>query len=54
MVAHAYEHVPYYRETMRRLGLAPGDIAVGGDLAKLPLIEREQLQRDPEYFVSRA
>ncbi len=25
-VAHAYEHVPYYRETMDRLGLGPADI----------------------------
>jgi phenylacetate-CoA ligase len=53
-VAHAHEHVPYYRETMRKLGLGPGDFATVDDLAKLPLIEREQLQRDPEYFVSRA
>jgi phenylacetate-CoA ligase len=53
-VDHAHEHVPYYRETMRRLGLGPGDIATPADLAKLPLIEREQLQRDPEFFVSRA
>ncbi len=53
-VAHAHEHVPYYRETMRRLGLGPADFETANDLAKLPLIEREQLQRDPEYFVSRA
>jgi len=53
-VAHAHAHVPYYRETMRRLGLGPGDFETADDLAKLPLIEREQLQRDPEYFVSRA
>jgi phenylacetate-CoA ligase len=53
VVAHAYEHVPYYRETMRRLGLAPGDLKIGADLAKLPLLERHELQRDPEYFVSR-
>jgi phenylacetate-CoA ligase len=53
-VAHAYEHVPYYRETMRRLALVPSDLRTAADLAKLPLIEREQLQRDPEYFVSRA
>jgi phenylacetate-CoA ligase len=53
-VAHAHEHVPYYRETMRRLGLGPGDIATAADIARLPLIERDQLQRDPEYFVSRA
>ena len=53
-VAHAYEHVPYYRETMRRLGLTPADIARAEDIARLPLIERDQLQRDPEYFVSQA
>ena len=51
-VAHAYAHVPYYRETMRRLILTPQDFRSAGDLALLPLIEREQLQRDPEYFRS--
>lgn len=53
-VAHAYEHVPYYRETMRRMGIGPGDIRTVPDLSRLPLIERDRLQRDPEYFVSRA
>jgi phenylacetate-CoA ligase len=52
MVSYAQEHVPYYRETLDRLGLTPGDFATADDLARLPLIEREQLQRDPEYFVS--
>lgn len=53
-VAHAYQHVPYYRETMDRLGLGAADFAAAADLARLPLIERGQLQRDPEYFLSRA
>ncbi len=53
-VAHAYEHVPFYRETMRRLGLGPGEIRTEADLAALPLIDREQVQRDPEFFLSRA
>jgi phenylacetate-CoA ligase len=53
-VAHAHAHVPYYRETMRRLGLAPADFRRAADLARLPLIEREHLQRDPEYFLSTA
>jgi phenylacetate-CoA ligase len=53
-VAHAYEHVPYYQETMRRLGLTPADIVTGADLARLPIIERAELQRDPEYFISQA
>jgi phenylacetate-CoA ligase len=53
-IAHAYRHVPYYRETLRRLGLGPGDFGDATDLARLPVIEREQLQRDPEFFLSRA
>jgi phenylacetate-coenzyme A ligase PaaK-like adenylate-forming protein len=53
-VAHAHRHVPYYRDTLRRLGLSPDDFRNAGDLARLPLIEREQLQRDPEYFLSQA
>jgi phenylacetate-CoA ligase len=51
-IAHAHAHVPYYRETMRRLGLRPCDIRSADDLARLPVIEREQLQSDPEYFAS--
>jgi phenylacetate-CoA ligase len=53
-VEHAYQHVPYYRDTMRRLGLVPADFRTEADLARLPLIAREDLQREPEYFVSRA
>jgi phenylacetate-CoA ligase len=51
-IAYAQAHVPYYRETMRRLILTPGDFRTADDLARLPLIEREQLQRNPQYFVS--
>lgn len=51
-VAYAFEQVPYYRETMRRLGLGPADFTCAADLGKLPVIERAQLQRDPEYFLS--
>lgn len=53
-ITHAYRHVPYYRETMCRLGMTPADFADASDVARLPLLEREQLQRDPEYFVSKA
>jgi phenylacetate-CoA ligase len=53
-VAHAIEHVPHYREASGRLGLGPGDFQNAADLARLPLIGREDLQRDPEYFVSEA
>jgi phenylacetate-CoA ligase len=51
-VQHAHAHVPYYRETLRRLGLGPADFRDAGDLARLPVIERAALQADPEYYVS--
>jgi phenylacetate-CoA ligase len=51
-VVHARSHVPYYRETMRRMILGAEDFRTPEDLARLPLLEREQLQRDPAYFVS--
>jgi phenylacetate-coenzyme A ligase PaaK-like adenylate-forming protein len=52
MVSHAYRTVPYYRGVMDRLGLGPSDFQGAADLPKLPLLERTQLQRDPEAFVS--
>ncbi len=52
-LAFAYAHVPYYSETMRRVGLTPEMFRTAADLARLPLIEREHLQRDPDRFTSR-
>jgi phenylacetate-CoA ligase len=54
MVSYAYRNVPYYRETMDRLDVRPADFQSAEDLSKLPLLEREQLQNDPERFVSTA
>jgi hypothetical protein len=52
MVAYAYRYVPYYREAMDQLGLGPADFQSADDLAKLPLLERREIQRDPTRFVS--
>lgn len=54
MASHAFRTVPYYRETMTRLSLLPHSFKRAGDLSRLPVIEREQLQRDPAYFQSDA
>jgi phenylacetate-CoA ligase len=51
-VAYAHAHVPYYRETMRRLIMGVEEFREARDLARLPLLERALLQRDPEYFCS--
>jgi phenylacetate-CoA ligase len=53
-VAFAYAHVPHYREALDRLGLPAAAFRTAADLARLPLLERDELQRDPERFVARA
>lgn len=51
-VEHAHDSVPYYRELFDAHGLKPADFATAADLAALPILEREQLQREPERFIS--
>lgn len=52
-VRYAHRHVPHWRETLDRLGLDPAEIAGPEELATLPIVERSDLQADPERFVSR-
>ena len=53
IVRHAYETVPYYRETMDALGLRPGDVRTAADLARLPHVEGERYEIiDGELHVS--
>jgi phenylacetate-CoA ligase len=54
MVRHAYRTVPHYRETIDRLGLQPDAFRSAADLARLPILERDVLQRDPERLTSSA
>lgn len=53
LIAHAYAHVPYYREAMRGLGLAPEDIATPRDYARLPVLTKALInQRQQDLFAS--
>ncbi len=52
MVAYAYKYVPYYRETMDRLKLSPENFRTAADLARLPILERDQLQRNLDSLTS--
>jgi phenylacetate-CoA ligase len=44
MVAHAYEHVPLYREKYRAAGMEPGDIKTWENYAKLPPLRRDEVR----------
>jgi len=45
LVEHAYYNVSHYRLAMEGAGVAPGDVASLDDLAKLPLLSKEQARR---------
>ena len=52
IIKHAFETVPYYRKRMKKLNLTPLDFRSAQDLKKLPFITREDVQRDPNQFIS--
>ncbi len=52
IVEHAFRRVPYYREMSKRLGLSPEDFRTASDLARLPILERRDLQSDPGRFIA--
>jgi len=52
IVRHAYDTVPYYREVMDAEGLRPSDMRSAEDLARLPILEREELAKEPKRFRS--
>src|SRR6185503_20183308 len=49
LVHHAYHHVAYYRQAMDDRGLKPSDVLTLDDLAKLPLLSKEEV-RENLYF----
>jgi phenylacetate-CoA ligase len=52
LVRYAARTAPFYREAFARLGLDPREIRTASDLARLPLVQKDDLRRDPEAFVS--
>jgi phenylacetate-CoA ligase len=54
IVRHAYRTVPFYREAMRGSGLEPEDVRDAADLARLPLVRKDDVTREPARFESSA
>jgi len=53
LLAHAYETVPYYRRVFREKGLTPSDIKNVDGLVKLPVLTKEDVQRNSGDLISR-
>ncbi|HWR97503.1 MAG TPA: hypothetical protein VN317_03705 [Candidatus Methanoperedens sp.] len=52
LIEHAYCNVPYYRDVMNNLNLRPADIRSGQDLAKLPVLTREDIKENSQRLVA--
>ena len=52
IIDHAYKTVPYYKELFDSLGFKPNQISTNGDLHKIPVLHKSQIQRCPEIFLS--
>lgn len=52
MVRYAVRTVPHYRDLFRRLGLDARDVATARDLERLPILDKDELVREPDRFVS--
>ena len=54
LLAHTFRNVPHARERYARVGVHPGDVRGLGDLAKLPLLGREEAMEHLARRKSRA
>lgn len=52
LMRYAAATVPHYRDVLRAAGVDPDEIRSADDLARLPLLEKRQVQEDPKRFVS--
>ncbi len=54
LIRYAYENVPYYRERWKSLKLTPEDIRCREDLAKLPILTKEDVRANFDRMVSQS
>ena len=52
LFCHAYEHVPYYRETFRAAGLTPDRLRSPDDWRRVPILRREDLATNQYRLVA--
>lgn len=48
----SYKTVPYYRRLLKRLGILPGDFKSIGDLQKIPILTKKEVQDKSKDFIS--
>lgn len=52
LIRHAYNYVPYYRDTFKQIGLSPQDIRTWEDFRKLPILTKSEVREYNQQFLS--
>jgi len=53
LVSHAYENVPFYRDSFDAVRLRPSDIRSLEDIKKIPVVQKESVRERNQDFVAR-
>ena len=53
LVKHAYDNVPYYHKTFRKLGLRPEGIGNKKDLLKLPILTKSLIRKNYQDLIAK-
>ncbi|MEM2338356.1 MAG: AMP-binding protein [Candidatus Bathyarchaeia archaeon] len=53
VIKHAYDYVPYYHRAFSSVGIKPDDIKSFEDLRKLPLVSKQDIQKDYNGFITK-
>ena len=53
LLREAATNVPYYQSLFQRLGATPEDFRELSDLARLPVLEKQQVRDNPDQFLNR-
>ena len=53
LVKYAYDYVPFYHEKLKQKGIEPNDIRTIDDLYKLPIVKKNEINRNFSSIISR-
>jgi len=53
LLRDAAENVPYYQSLFQKLGATPDDFHQLSDLARLPILDKQQVRDNPDQFINR-
>jgi phenylacetate-CoA ligase len=50
LVVRTWDHIPFYRERWEKVGLRPPDVSGAGDIGKLPVVYKRDLEESLRIY----